>query len=144
MSRGFVVEMGRMKGGYGRARQVDRASVRLVACLSARVVGRKYQGLQSAGDMAGGQRRFVGAAVAVADGRVLGWAEEVFDGITSIFELREEEIKAGKTTTRLTEVSSLPGSPNDDRQEISSLPRGRTAPGSCCTGIFGGLISLRI
>jgi hypothetical protein len=44
---------------------------------------------------------------------------------------------------RLTEVRSLPGSPNDDRQEMSSLPRGRIVPGACCTGMAGGLISLR-
>ena len=49
-----------------------------------------------------------------------------------------------RTDMELTEVRSLPGSPNDDRQEISSLPRGRIAPGSCRTGIAGGLVSLRM
>lgn len=73
-----------------------------------------------------------------------GLEEEVFGGITSMINAQGREGKGEnprKANVRLTEVSSLPGSPNDDRQEISSLPRGRIVPGACCTGMAGGLIS---
>jgi hypothetical protein len=94
----------------------------------------------------GGQTRVGAPAVAAAaGGRAVGLSEWVFDGITSnIFASRLEKEKAiRKADARLTEVKSLPGSPNDDRQEISSLPRGMTAPGACWTGMAGGVISLR-
>jgi hypothetical protein len=143
---GYAVEVGQREGGCGMVRKGDKASGQLVACLSVRVVV-KYgrPSLPTVGGEAGGQTQAgeETAAAVVVDGPV-GLSEEVFDGITSILKLREEEQKTRKMTTRLTEVSSLPGSPNDDLQEISSRPRGRTVPGACCTGMFGGLISLRM
>jgi len=81
-----VVEAGRTRGGCGRARRDDRALSQVVACWSARAAGRNDRlQLPSAGGEEGGRTQ----AAAVVDGWVLGLAEEVFDGITSIQKLRE-------------------------------------------------------
>ena len=91
--RGYVVEVGQTKGGYGRARKNDRALGQWVACLGARAVGRNDRPpSMTVEGGAGGQTQAaeetVAVAVAVVDGR-LGLKEEVFDGITSILKLRE-------------------------------------------------------
>lgn len=78
------------KGGCGRARKDDKALGRSVAYLGVRVVGRNDRPqLLTAGGKAGGQTQVGEAAAAVVGGRVLGFAEEVFDGLTSVLELRE-------------------------------------------------------
>jgi hypothetical protein len=83
-----VDEAGQTKGGCGRVRKDDKALGRSVAYLSVRVVGRNGRPqMLTAGGEAGGQTQ-VGEAAAVVDGRVLGFAEEVFDGLTSVLELR--------------------------------------------------------
>lgn len=43
-----------------------------------------------------------------------------------------------------TEVNRRPGSPNLERHEISSRPRGITAPGGCITGKVGTLVGERM
>jgi len=114
---------------------------RSVVCLDVRAVERYYLSRwQIAGGGAGGQMR---ADEAEVDGRAVGLQEEVSDGITSIINV-QRRIPSQRASMGPTEVRSLPGSPKDDRQEISSLPRGRIAPGSCCTGIAGGLVSVRM
>src|SRR6267142_126751 len=94
--QGCVVEVGQTKGGYGRARKNDRALGPWVACLGVRAVGRNARPpLTIVEGGAGGQTQAAeetAVAVAVVDGRV-GLSEEVFDGITSILKLREEEKK---------------------------------------------------
>lgn len=72
-------------------RKDDKALGRSVAYLSVRAVGRNDRPqLLTAGGKAGGQTEVGEAAAAVVvDGRVLGFAEEVFDGLTSVLELRE-------------------------------------------------------
>jgi hypothetical protein len=97
---GYAVEVGQREGGCGMVRKDDKASGRLVACLSVRVVV-KYgrPSLPTVGGEEGGQTQAgEETAAAVVDGRV-GLSEEVFDGITSILKLREEEQKAKKMTT---------------------------------------------
>ena len=141
----IVVEVGRTWAGDGRAKKNDTVLGRLAACLDVRAVeGYDRLRWQTAGGEAGGQTRAARVAVAEVDGRAVGLEEEVPDGITSITLMFRKEYPARWANVELTEVKSLPGSPNDDRQEISSLPRGRIAPGSCRTGIAGGLISLRM
>lgn len=46
--------------------------------------------------------------------------------------------------TTLTEVNRRPGSPNLERHEISSRPRGITVPGGCATGNVGTLMGERM
>jgi len=71
-------------------RKDDKASGRAVAYLSVRAVGRNDRTrLVTAGGEVGGQTQVGEAAAVVVDGRVLGFAEEVFDGLTSVLELRE-------------------------------------------------------
>lgn len=85
-------EAGQTKGGCGRVRKDGKALGRSVAYLSVRAVGRNDRPqLLTAGGKAGGQTQVgeAAAAVVVVDGRVLGFAEEVFDGLTSVLELRE-------------------------------------------------------
>lgn len=82
-------------------RKDDKALGRAVACLSATAVGRNDRSqLMTAGGEAGGQTQVGEAAAVVVDGRVLGFVEEVFDGLTSVVELREE--KNARRTTSLT------------------------------------------
>ena len=83
--------MGQTKGGCGRVRKDDKALDRAVGYLSVRAVGRNDRPqLMTAGGEAGGQTQVGEAAAAVVvDGLVLGFAEQVFDGLTSVLELRK-------------------------------------------------------
>jgi hypothetical protein len=44
----------------------------------------------------------------------------------------------------LTDVNSLPGSPNDDLQAMSNRPRAITLPGACVVGRSGSILGVRM
>lgn len=88
------------------------------------------------GDMAGGQKLVGGLAIGL-------WVlecDERASGDSQVLKCVKESVYERERT----EVNNRPGSPKDDLQDISSLPKGMMLPGVCWTAKVGKFTAANI